>query len=559
MPEENIIQLRYLISENRFRYLAAGEYHIREIYKAVKNHYPNLCEDTYLCRDHCHTAHTDPEWHHVVRSKLQQFKRKGIVRHGHTRGYWIFNEPIKLSTQKEELIKLNNEFEAFYKKQPTIITSSYEMDTPNQQIEIYKGHFILQKGVKSINIAGRIYFDWFPIKGVYFEGETSDTNLVITDFISDSDHFKILIDGKVFGETLFINVKFNHRTFIDGTIKGHAVLGDISIPVTSVNFSVPNLREFTGEIVKYKFGNERRTARNRIILENEKYIIHIDKSINYDDKYQLLKKRGGYINLYSGEIINKKGVIKYNDIIIILDSLTTFLTFLNGKRCAPLFIQGYHDNNIIWTDFTPRHIDQYKDAITWPQKNSIEGLNDLWNSFVALRKDSRTRDFIDTVIHWYVEANSNSGYIEGSILMAQVALEYICNWYIVETKKILVGKDGDNISAANKIRILLSQINGSSEIPNAFDQLKSLLNTYKDLSDGVGIFVYIRNSIVHSQEDKRNKLATISNQMKHEALQLAIWYIELSLLFILKFKGKYFNRCSGELWSGDGEIDSPFK
>lgn len=559
MPEENIIQLRYLISENRFRFMGAGEYHIREIYEAVKNQYPHLCDDNYLCSDHCRTKHTDPEWHHAVRSKLQQFKGTGIVSKGHARSYWVIIEPIKLSTQKKELNKFNREFELFYKKQPTLITSSYEMDTPNQQIEIYKGHYILQKDVKSINITGRIYFDWFPIKGVYFEGETSDTNLVITDFISDSDHFKILINGNVFGEALFINFKINHSIFIDGTIDGRAVLGDVSMPVNSINFSIPNLREFIGEIVKSEFGNIRRTSRNRIILENEKYIIHIDKSINYDDKYKLLKKKGGYINLYSGEIFNKKGVIKYNDIIIILDSLSKFLTFINGKRCSPLFIQGSHNKSNIWTDFTPWRIDQYKGTISWPQKNSIEGLNDLWNSFIILRKDHKTRDFIDSVIHWYVEANSNSGYIEGSILMAQVALEYIYNWYIVETKKILVGKDGDNISAANKIRILLSQINGSSEIPKAFNHLRSLLNTSNDLSDGVGIFVYIRNSIVHSHEDKRKKYATITNQMKHEALQLAIWYIELSLLFILKFKGKYFNRCSGELWSGDGEVDSPFK
>lgn len=35
----------------------------------------------------------------------------------------------------------------------------------------------------------------------------------------------------------------------------------------------------------------------------------------------------------------------------------------------------------------------------------------------------------------------------------------------------------------------------------------------------------------------------------YEAVQLSLWYIELSLLYILKFDTKYSNRCSVELVS----------
>ncbi|MGB4568690.1 MAG: hypothetical protein WBH96_06955, partial [Dysgonamonadaceae bacterium] len=47
---------------------------------------------------------------------------------------------------------------------------------------------------------------------------------------------------------------------------------------------------------------------------------------------------------------------------------------------------------------------------------------------------------------WYVEANSNAGFSEGSIILAQTALELIYNWWIVENKKIILGKDSENIS-----------------------------------------------------------------------------------------------------------------
>jgi len=71
MPKENVIQLRRLISEDRFRYFIAGEYHINQIYETIQNQYPEFYDDNYLCRDHCQSKQSDPEWHHVVRSMLE--------------------------------------------------------------------------------------------------------------------------------------------------------------------------------------------------------------------------------------------------------------------------------------------------------------------------------------------------------------------------------------------------------------------------------------------------------------------------------------------------------
>ncbi len=76
--------------------------------------------------------------------------------------------------------------------------------------------------------------------------------------------------------------------------------------------------------------------------------------------------------------------------------------------------------------------------------------------------------------------------------------------------------------------------------------------------DGVDAFVQIRNAIIHSQEEKRKKLETWDNSAKYEALQFSLKIIELSLLYILGYKGKYFNRCSGAKWAGDGEEMVPY-
>ena len=75
------------------------------------------------------------------------------------------------------------------------------------------------------------------------------------------------------------------------------------------------------------------------------------------------------------------------------------------------------------------------------------------------------------------------------------------------------------------------------------------MDSNTDIHDEIDLFVQIRNAIIHSQVEKRKKLFNISPKVKYEAQQLGLWYIEISLLKILKFKGEYRNRCLSNSWS----------
>ena len=124
---------------------------------------------------------------------------------------------------------------------------------------------------------------------------------------------------------------------------------------------------------------------------------------------------------------------------------------------------------------------------------------------------------------------------------------------------MILGKDSDNISASNKIRLLISQLNISSSIPIAFIELEKFKDTTDNVADAPDSIVYIRNAIVHSQEEKRKKLSAIHYKAKYEALQVYIWYIELTLLCILDFNGDYYNRCSKEIYAIKAEQQVPWK
>jgi hypothetical protein len=446
---------------------------------------------------------------------------------------------------------------------PEMIESPVQMTDVNSRILIYKGLFKLESESVETVISGEIYFDWFPTAGINFHGIPNIGSMETLKLGGAINKIDLFIDDLHFGKCYITNTTFggsNGDILIKGRISKRAIAGDKSIGVEKVKFSIPNFREFLGLTVK-RINDERKSlSRSRIELENEDFLIYIDKDFDYKNSKDLLELKGGYMVMYAGELINKKGPILIDDIEEPLYCLSNFLTFLNGRRTSPLFIHGYFEDEVKWRDYTSYFVDPYKYVITWAPKNSVEGINVAWKKFYSLwkEKDKDNRDFLISAIHWYVEANNNSGFVEGSIIMAQTALELIYNWLLIENKKILIGKDSENINASNKLRLLLSHLGINYEIPEAFYDLRSFLESSRDVIDAPDAVVQIRNAVVHSQEEKRKKLKAIPFEAKYEALQLCISYIELALLYILDYKGDYYDRCSGTMFAYLAEKKVPW-
>lgn len=437
---------------------------------------------------------------------------------------------------------------------PDIIESSIAMSEANTPIEIHKGEFYLKNKDIEIKVKGSISFKWLPSLGQYFSGEviTKSNNNILSWEIAEEltgKEFKVINKDLKYGKGIVINTTINQGgnlegTFIKGKIHKPNVVGDKSISVKKIAFSIPNFRSFIGSSVKKMSDNNRRILMNRLKLENDDYIIFIDKCLDYDAKLKSLNDNGGYIILYYGELKRKEGPVKIEDTKDVFHCLNTFITFLNGRRTAAIFSQGIYEHDVMWTDYSRKNIDPYKDIQSWTPKFTTEGFDVLWKKFSELWKDTNDKHFLTTVIHWYIEANNNRGFTDGSIVMAQSALELLYNWWIIEGKKMIVGKDSERLNAANKIRLLLSQLNITHFAPEEFTDLKEFIENENEIKDAPDAIVQIRNAVVHSQEQKRRKLRNISIETKYEALQLSIWYIEMALLRILNYKFKYINRCS---------------
>ncbi len=449
-----------------------------------------------------------------------------------------------------------------HKDIPDAISDSIVMAGANTALIIYEGEYSIKNETGVIKLNGKITYEWFANSGVYFYGNPITDNVELFKASSHNGSFSIIIDGLEFGQGFITKFEFGNLTEvkIKGRISQQAILGDNSIPVEKIKFSIPNLREFHGIPVKRITEKKISTSMDRLVLEDETYKIIIDKCSDFKKRKENLEEKGGYIILYNGELTIKKASLNYADTRDLFHCLDTFLTFLNGRRTSALFIQGIFEEQIIWTDYTDYFVDSYKSVQTWPQRLSIANLNELWNRFREVwNNNPEDKNFLTSLIHWYVEANGHAGFSEGSIILAQTALELVYNWWIVENKKLILGKDSENISASNKIRLLISQLNIPSSIPNAFTELQKFKDTTDNVTDAPDSIVYIRNAIVHSQEEKRKKLSAIHFKAKYEALQVYIWYIELSLLCILDYNGEYFNRCSKEIYAIKAEQQVSWK
>jgi hypothetical protein len=445
----------------------------------------------------------------------------------------------------------------YYEKIPEMITHSITMDEPNQKIIISSGEFILRHNEGMVTVNGEIYFDWFPSKKVYFSGDVINSQLDIMSLIGEIGESELILNDLFFSKCQISSATIGKGAFLEGFMINDSVLGDKTIPVSSVRFVIPNLKDFYGDIIKKIKDGGIQSTRSRLIFENDDWKITIDGLPNHSQLKEKVKGKGGYIIQYTGEISRDDKQIHFEEIKSTLAGFSCFLSFVNGLRCATQFHQGMHNGTILWTDYTPHKSDQFKSVYSWSVWKDISGLNEIWKNFSILWSNENDRDFIDSAIHWYLEANKNAGYLEGSLIMIQVGLELLYNWVVVEKKKLLLGKDADNISASNKIRLLLSQLKLNTNVPDELSALNQFIIVNK-LDDGVEAFVQIRNAIVHAQEEKRLKLLLIDQQVKIEVLELGLWYLELCILYVLNYKGVYQSRCAGRPISSKNELNVPW-
>lgn len=92
---EDVAELQGRLAESDFSFITDGNRSLDdEVYPRVKERYPTLCDDDYLCSDTCSGGHNQPEWKHAVRRVLDMLKNdpeSRVDKHS-SRGVWSFGD-----------------------------------------------------------------------------------------------------------------------------------------------------------------------------------------------------------------------------------------------------------------------------------------------------------------------------------------------------------------------------------------------------------------------------------------------------------------------------------
>ncbi len=209
------------------------------------------------------------------------------------------------------------------------------------------------------------------------------------------------------------------------------------------------------------------------------------------------------------------------------------------------------DGTTIFTLWGMKTATVWHDRQKWWDAQYGDILSELLPLFESLWISGLWHKPLKDAIYWYVLANSLPN-ADASLILVHSALDLLSWVYLVKSEKSLSKKKfkDKKSSAADRFELLFKRLG----IPNnKAPGVKELNDTFKNTEKERNLtqaFSDVRNDIVHPDSSK------IKEECRTEAIRIAselgLWCLELSLLSIIGYTGKYHNRLKHQ-WSGEVE------
>jgi hypothetical protein len=327
--------------------------------------------------------------------------------------------------------------------------------------------------------------------------------------------------------------------------KGEILFGQIlkelstsNTEMEEIKFDLINLREIGDEIIE-----EGEFSYKGSSLEFKEWSIKLKLRSNYKTIYDELREYGGFVVTHSVSVYrNDNSYFNYDEVLPILEKLYSYLAFICGRRVYPFSYEGIISGDKVFMRYESRLIDQWSISNTWYPKIDKEIYNDLFRSFCSIWEDSSWNQSKNVLLGTYLECFSNVT-LENRITSIQIALELISQIYLVNYKRKLSGRRFKSIDTKERIRNTFTDMEIPLEEPEQF-----LRRNNDEFFDPVSFFVDVRNSIIHS----KRKIDLSHDNLKY-AYYIGLWLLELSLLKVFNYQGKYKNRLSKNNWEGDAK------
>jgi hypothetical protein len=208
-----------------------------------------------------------------------------------------------------------------------------------------------------------------------------------------------------------------------------------------------------------------------------------------------------------------------------------------GRWVAPALPVGFDkEDRRIWEQWAPWRCDFYSGFLHWWDPITGDDLSDFVSLFIRAWATKSDHDLVWHMAYHVIAANHSGTTVEGRIMLAQSALEYLA-W----TKYVLTGqvsrKDYKRLGAAEHLRRMLLGASIPTDIPSSLPALQQLANEHS--FDGPQAVTWLRNRLVHPKDP--GEPYRIKNLIA-EAWLLSMNYSELLLLHQLNYRGSYLPR-----------------
>ena len=185
-------------------------------------------------------------------------------------------------------------------------------------------------------------------------------------------------------------------------------------------------------------------------------------------------------------------------------------------------------------------------STSWFSVYEPEVLTDVLPGFWSLWSKEIWRKSLREMIFWYVSANNtgNGVNVDSGLLFTQAALELLAWTYCIKDRCLVSERAfaaHGGLNAADKLRLLVGSLGIPTEIPEEMTSLRS--KPGRAWTDSMDAITDLRNKLVHPG-DKNFPMNTF-----YDAWRLSLWYLEMIVLRLSGYNGKYSNRIS------DGAIE----
>lgn len=353
-------------------------------------------------------------------------------------------------------------------------------------------------------------------------------------------------------ETIITNIVCGPKEYIITAIPSkEPIIFSTSKNASRIVFHLLNFPNFLGPQQVFRNIDGKPYPRGRVILEYDDWQIIINAVMDFkklNNVINQLRGKGGFFITHVGMIkkSNEKA-FKISEVCKILDALDYYLSFCTGYFTSTLLAVGFNNKDEqVWERWGVRWADPWQQVPSWFDHHHGKLLAEVFPGFLSLWKNETWKKPIENAIYWYLKSNTQSGGTDGSIVLAQAALELLSWVFLTEEQKALSSEGFKLLHADDLIRLLVSSQNIKLEV---FPSRSELAKLSRELTwDGPKAITEVRNFIIHP--GKENKRLASRDIPYYEVLNLALWYIELVLLHLFKHIGIYANRLETDRFIG---------